>query len=125
MKSYVILFVAMLMLVKPLWPIAEYVMNYDYIVNVLCKNKDKPQLRCDGKCYLSQQLAKEAEQNKSNPFGEEQNIAEIQHLVFFQSLKKMDLHLFLSQPLTVKSTFVEVLRSSIFTSDISQPPELA
>ncbi|WP_422081947.1 hypothetical protein [Ulvibacterium sp.] len=124
MKSYVILFVAMLMLVKPLWPIAEYVMNYDYIVNVLCKNKDRPQLKCDGKCYLSQQLAKEAEQNKGNPFGEEQAKTEIQHIVFFQSLKKMDLHLFLSQPIMEESTFVEVLRSNLFTSDISQPPEL-
>ncbi len=114
----------MLMLVKPLWPIAEYVMNYDYIVNVLCKNKDRPQLKCDGKCYLSQQLAKEAEQNKGNPFGEEQAKTEIQHIVFFQSLKKMDLHLFLSQPIMEESTFVEVLRSNLFTSDISQPPEL-
>lgn len=125
MKSYVILFVAMLMLVKPLWPIAEYVMNYDYIVNVLCENKDKPQLKCDGKCYLSKQLAKEAEQNKSNPFGEDQAKTEIQHVVFFQSLLQMDLQVFLSQTKMENLRFIKVLVSNLFTSDISQPPELA
>lgn len=125
MKSYAILFVAMLMLVKPLWPIAEYVMNYDYIVNVLCENKDKPQLKCDGKCYLSKQLAKEAEQSKSNPFGEDQAKTEIQHVVFFQSLLQMDLQVFLSQTNMENLRFVKVLVSNLFTSDISQPPELA
>lgn len=115
----------MLVLVKPLWPIAEYVMNYDYIVNVLCENKDKPQLKCDGKCYLSKQLAKEAEQSKSNPFGEDQAKTEIQHVVFFQSLPQVDLQVFLAHTNMENLRFVEVLVSNLFTSDISQPPELA
>ena len=58
MKAHMILLVAITMLVKPLWPIVEYVANYDYIVEVLCVNRDRPELNCDGKCYLAQQLAK-------------------------------------------------------------------
>nr|AWJ66196.1 hypothetical protein [uncultured bacterium] len=124
MKSYIILIVALTMLVKPLWPVAEYIMNYDYIVNVLCENKDKPLLNCDGKCYLAKQLAKEAEQQGENPFGEKQSKLEIQQIVYFQSLPRIDLGM--DNQRTKQDNFKsdQVLISRLFTSDISQPPEL-
>ena len=50
----------LLAMVRPLVPIMEYYANYDYIANVLCENRDKPYLECNGKCYLEKQL------NKSN-----------------------------------------------------------
>lgn len=34
----------------------DYKVNYDYIVNFLCENQDKPEMHCDGKCYLSKAL---------------------------------------------------------------------
>jgi hypothetical protein len=46
----------LLAMVKPLVPIIEYYANYDYIANVLCENRDKPYLECNGKCYLEKQL---------------------------------------------------------------------
>jgi hypothetical protein len=45
-------------MVKPVMPIIEYYANYDYIATVLCENKDKPYLDCNGKCYLEKQLKK-------------------------------------------------------------------
>jgi hypothetical protein len=33
-------------------------LNRDYIVKNLCENRDKPELRCCGKCYLQKQLKK-------------------------------------------------------------------
>jgi hypothetical protein len=48
----------LLAMVKPLAPIIEYYSNYDYIASVLCENKDKPYLECNGKCYLEKQLKK-------------------------------------------------------------------
>jgi hypothetical protein len=48
----------LLAMVRPLVPIMEYYANYDYIANVLCENKDKPYLECNGKCYLEKQLNK-------------------------------------------------------------------
>lgn len=60
----------LIMMVKPLWPIAEYIINYDYIATNLCENKNRPQLQCDGKCYLTKMLAEEARNNHKNPFGE-------------------------------------------------------
>ena len=86
MKSAIILFVALTMLLKPLWPVADYIVNYDYIVNVLCENKDKPQLNCDGKCYLAKQLAKELEDDGKNPFEQRQVTVEQVHPIYYQSL---------------------------------------
>ena len=48
----------LLAMVRPLVPIIEYHANYDYIANVLCENRDKPYLECNGKCYLEKQLKK-------------------------------------------------------------------
>lgn len=48
-----------LALLRPLAPFVYYAANKTYIAEELCENKDKPQLQCDGKCYLRAQLAKE------------------------------------------------------------------
>ena len=48
----------LLAMVRPLVPIIEYHANYDYIANVLCENRDKPYLECNGKCYLEKPLKK-------------------------------------------------------------------
>lgn len=42
----------------------EYVLNYDYVVNVLCENKAKPEMHCNGKCHLMKELAKASENEK-------------------------------------------------------------
>lgn len=34
----------------------DYLVNNEYIREVLCINKEKPKLSCNGKCYLMQQL---------------------------------------------------------------------
>jgi hypothetical protein len=44
----------------------DYAINYDYISKVLCINKDKPELKCNGKCHLMKELAKL--QKMTNPF---------------------------------------------------------
>lgn len=46
------------MVFRPLIPLAEYAVNYDYISKVLCINKSRPEVHCNGKCYLSKELAK-------------------------------------------------------------------
>lgn len=41
-------------------PHANYWMNRDYIAAVLCENKDKPELECEGKCHLLKEINKES-----------------------------------------------------------------
>jgi hypothetical protein len=42
---------------------AGYELNKNYIAAVLCENKAKPKLHCNGKCYLAKKL-KQAENSQ-------------------------------------------------------------
>ena len=48
-------------MLRPIAPLVEYVINYDYISKVLCINKDKPELRCNGKCHLMKKIEQQQE----------------------------------------------------------------
>ena len=54
-------------LLKPVAPLIEYAVNKDYIAKVLCINKDKPKMHCNGKCYLNKQLKKANDEEKEKP----------------------------------------------------------
>lgn len=123
MKAHIIFFVAITMLVKPLWPIAEYVANYDYIVEVLCVNRDRPELNCDGKCYLAQQLAKEQREQDKNPFGEQRSQMEIQHLVYYQPLLAYDMKVPFPEDDSIDPRFQRTLIGLLSTVDIDHPPK--
>jgi len=44
----------------------DYQLRKDFIAKVLCINRSKPKLHCDGKCYLAKQLKLEEErENKA------------------------------------------------------------
>ncbi len=50
----------MLGLLRPLLPYLDYQIRYTYYAEVLCVNKDRPQLHCDDKCALAQKLKQAA-----------------------------------------------------------------
>lgn len=56
-----LLILSLLVFIKPVLPVFEYVINYEYIATVLCINKDKPEMHCNGKCHLMQEMAKTSE----------------------------------------------------------------
>jgi hypothetical protein len=43
----------------------DYSLRKDYIAKNLCQNRNRPSMHCNGKCYLSKQLAKAAEQKEA------------------------------------------------------------
>jgi hypothetical protein len=45
----------------------DYTFNKASIAKNLCENKDKPQLKCEGKCYLCKRLKKEDDKNQQEP----------------------------------------------------------
>lgn len=75
------------MLVKPAIPFLEYIVNYDYIVKELCENKEKPELKCNGKCHLAKQLAKAAEEDKNTSSDKKQNVKQEIETMFCQEFK--------------------------------------
>lgn len=43
---------------------AGFELNERYIATVLCENKDKPAMHCNGKCYLAKKLKQAEEKEK-------------------------------------------------------------
>lgn len=72
MNFFCSIFLTFYMVIRPLIPVMEYAANYEYIVEVLCINKSKPELHCNGKCYLSKELAK-ANDTESTPLSKGKN----------------------------------------------------
>jgi hypothetical protein len=46
---------------------AGFTINQKYIIENFCINKDKPELNCDGKCFLAQKIKEEQERKESLP----------------------------------------------------------
>ncbi len=42
----------------------NYELRKDFIIKNYCVNKDRPELHCDGKCYLAQQIKKAEQQDE-------------------------------------------------------------
>ncbi|MDY0780521.1 hypothetical protein [Tenacibaculum sp. IB213877] len=58
---FLLVWLYMIAMLRPIAPFVEYAINYDYISKVLCINKDKPELECNGKCHLMKELKKQQE----------------------------------------------------------------
>ena len=62
-----------------------YQLNIDYIVENYCVNKERPALKCDGKCYLAKQMQSI---NASSDTKNDENIAIIESFIplFYQEI---------------------------------------
>lgn len=45
--------------------LAEYMLNQEYIARVLCVNKTKPEMGCNGQCHLMKQMEKETKKEQN------------------------------------------------------------
>jgi hypothetical protein len=82
----IIFLLALFMLLKPAFPVIDYVVNYDYISKVLCVNKAKPKLQCNGKCHLMKELAKSSE--SETPISSDKKMASQQcEVLFLEEIK--------------------------------------
>ncbi|UNY98196.1 hypothetical protein MQE36_14030 [Zhouia spongiae] len=119
--KHLILFIAITTLFKPLWPVVDYVINYEYISEVLCENKDRPELHCDGKCYLSKMLAQESNKNDKNPFEGKQLKTEILQIVYFENFSFKNTFAInqIQEPIFGQD---EDISSNLFTFTIPHPP---
>ncbi len=62
--SYLFFTLYLLALVKPIYPVLDYMVNYDYIATQLCENRNKPILDCNGKCYVAKEINKTQNQSE-------------------------------------------------------------
>ncbi|RBL92621.1 hypothetical protein DF182_08600 [Chitinophaga flava] len=45
--------------------VLQFDAQQSYIARVLCENRNKPEMHCDGKCYLKKELDRDARQDKN------------------------------------------------------------
>lgn len=50
-------------LVHPAAPYLEYALNQAYIAANLCENQDRPEMKCNGHCYLMKKVAAQSQED--------------------------------------------------------------
>lgn len=101
--------------------IGYYQVNKDYIARNLCENKDKPQMKCCGKCYLKKQLKKLDENDESSRAPQvkiEKN--EIVTFILPQSIYFTEHRIIVAT--SVLNPFVLHLHDSLYPSSVFHPP---
>ncbi|WP_241317593.1 hypothetical protein [Chryseobacterium arthrosphaerae] len=66
LKALISIFIIFTVAIRPVLPLVNYAVNYDYIVKNLCEKRDIPQSTCKGKCYVEKELAKTEKQSNSS-----------------------------------------------------------
>lgn len=57
------------MMYKPIlctWTVVDFAINQDYIAAYLCENQDRPELDCQGKCFLMTKLRKQMNESQKH-----------------------------------------------------------
>jgi len=97
--------------------VLNFYWNQSYIAQVLCENKDKPKLKCAGKCQLMKQLEKEEKKEQQLPNlkwdGKEQVISSRSFFASAAGVRPISLHSY--------NTFDEKIISQ-FTPSVFHPP---
>ncbi len=55
----------------------NYQLKKNYIATFLCENRDKPEMKCEGKCYLCKRFKGEDKKERENPERKSENKFEI------------------------------------------------
>ena len=64
--KYITALLALMILIRPIAPVAGYFIHYKYISEKLCENKSHPEMHCNGKCVLKKELGKAAAEETGN-----------------------------------------------------------
>lgn len=123
-KNVILILATIIMFAKPFWPVMDYMVNYDYIVNNLCENKDKPEMNCNGKCHLGKELAKEAGTDDNNPLNSKTSKTEIPQVIISENISEFQFASETEIAAPKEIGYKPVLHTSLFISKILHPPRL-
>ncbi|MCF4101421.1 hypothetical protein L1I30_07070 [Gillisia sp. M10.2A] len=113
---------ALLFLFQPIFPLVDYAFNYEYIATELCENRDRPELSCNGKCYLMRSLAEEVNKEKDAEKGIPAGRSEL--VLFFFKEYQLGWELFPDFDIELKPVVDSFLTtySFLFYSEELKPP---
>jgi len=83
--AFILLFAVMLPTLSPWGTVAYFHVNRTYIAKVLCENRDRPKLNCNGKCYLAKKL-KQQQDKKDKETTEQVSNMPLAHLFFLNKV---------------------------------------
>ena len=66
LKFFISFFIVFTIAIRPVLPMINYAINYDYIVKNLCEKKDVRDSTCKGKCFVSKEIEKTEKQCNSS-----------------------------------------------------------
>ena len=117
----IVFLLALIMLLKPVLPVIDYVVNYEYISKVLCINKAKPKLQCNGKCHLMKELAKTSE--TETPISSNKKTASHElEVLFFEEIKSFKITpIYLDKNQFLNSNYSN-LYSNLNSDSVFRPP---
>lgn len=117
--AYLLLFAVMLPTLTPWGTIAYFTTNRAYIAKVLCENRTRPQLNCNGKCYLAKKLKQQKDKTDKETRQRVENLPVA--TLFLLSLEKITLPFFYVQKQKVSFTYT--LRNYLTSlSGLLKPP---
>lgn len=100
---------------------AIYDFDHSLFITLFCENKNKPQLNCDGNCFLAKIQLEEQEQDAALTLKQLQNDTAFYFVNLLESSKNHDLQ-------KVKSTDMSGLYharySYLFSSRLTKPPNV-
>ena len=70
--------------------VVEFTTNNKAFTEKYCTNKTKPELKCNGKCHLTKELAKASEGNSDNSSVKKITFEQTE-IVFFQEIKPIEI----------------------------------
>ncbi|KIA97099.1 hypothetical protein [Flavobacterium sp. KMS] len=110
------------MILRPVFPVLDYIINYDYIATELCENKNQPELDCKGKCHLKKELGKATEDDSSSS-SEKKSFPTGLDLLFLEKINSFNFKLIFKSIL--KNDILPINLYSHFNIDlIFHPPTL-
>lgn len=107
------------MLAKPVIPVLDYIINYDYIAKELCENKAKPEMHCNGKCHLMKELAKASEGEKQQ---DKKNVHQELELLFCEPVAAFEFAVVVTIPAKRVQPLYNNLYSHQDTVSVFHPP---
>ncbi len=121
LQMKVIFFITLILTItfRPLLPIIAYTINYDRIISDLCENREKPELLCNGFCYIK----KESNKEKSNSLNDkyEKNFIKIYEALIINN-DKLLLNYILKYSESIKFEYYKVIVSNGLITKVFHPP---
>jgi len=65
---------------QPYVPHVSYWANKEFIASTLCENKDRPAMKCEGRCHLSKQVKEQQERSNSGELPTKDTFETLAHL---------------------------------------------